>query len=142
MDTLLLQVQDLAVKRIAPTDALDPDFLTLVPAIHRFLKVWAQAIPPEILTRIGPRLNKIKSVLEEHIFEIQYIWSSPPIPPELCIQYISTNPNTPLLRVSLTPKLLLFKDLQSPYKEIAFPSSWTPLASPHAPPSDASGTSP
>lgn len=142
MDTILLQVQDLAIKRVAPTDALDPDFLALKPAIHRFLKTWAAAIPPQILTLIGPRLHKIKSVLEEHTFEIQYIWSSPPIPPELCVQYKAPKTNQPLLNVSLTPKLLLFKDLEAPHKEIAFPSSWTPLESPHVPPSDASGTSP
>ncbi len=139
MDTLLLQVQDLAIRRITPTDALDPDFLTLVPAIHRFLNVWATAIPPETLTRIGPRLNRIKDVIQNHTFEIQYIWNSPPILPELCVRYYEID--TPLLNVSLTPKLLLFKDLQAFHKEIAFPSTWTPLESPRAPSSDASETS-
>jgi hypothetical protein len=124
MDTILLQVQDLAIKRVAPTDTLDPDFLTLIPAIYRFLKAWAQAIPQEKLDLIGPRLYKIKSVLEEHTFEIQYIWSSPPIPPELCIQY-KNHKDIPLLNVSLTPKLLLFKDLETSHKEIAFPSTWS-----------------
>jgi hypothetical protein len=124
MDTILLQAQDLAIRRVAPTDTLDPDFLSLIPVIHRFLKAWADAIPAETLSLIGPRLSKIKSMLEKHTFEIQYIWSSPPIPTELCIQY-KNHKDTPLLNVSLTPKLLLFKDLETKHKEIAFPSTWS-----------------
>lgn len=123
MDTILLQVQDLAIKRVAPTDTLDPDFLPLIPVIHRFLKAWADAIPAETLSLIGPRLSKIKSVLEKHTFEIQYIWSSPPIPTELCIQY--RYKDMPILNVSLTPKLILFKYLEGNHKEIAFPSTWS-----------------
>jgi hypothetical protein len=39
------------------------------------------------------------------------------------------------------PKLLLFKDLQTHHKEIAFPSTWTPQESLRVPPSDVSETS-
>jgi hypothetical protein len=124
MDILLLNVKDLATKRIAPIHPVDPDFSHIYIYANQFLKAWAQAIPQEKLALIGPRLQTIKSVLEEHTFEILFIWNQPPIEPELCIQYRDRKTNTPLLNVSLTPNLLLFKDLQISHKEIAFPSSW------------------
>jgi hypothetical protein len=125
MDTLLLNVKDLAVNRIAPVHPVDPDFSHIYICANQFLKAWAQAIPQEKLALIGPRLQTIKSVLEEHPFEILFIWNQPPIEPELCIQYRDKKTTTPLLNVSLTPHLLLFKDLQHNYKEIAFPSTWS-----------------
>lgn len=124
MDTIRLQVRDLAIKRVTPTSAHDQEFLPLIPAIDRFLKVWAETIPPQMLSLIGPRLQKIKDIILHTPFEIQYIWNSPPVEPELCIQYMDYKTNTSLLNASLTPKLILFKDLQTPYKEIAFPSTW------------------
>jgi hypothetical protein len=122
MDTLLLAVQDLAIDHIAPKHSDDPDFNQLRTCINTFLISWANAIPQEKLSLLGPRLQTIKDVLVKHTFEILFIWNQPPVEPELCIQY--THKHAPLLRVSLTPRHLLFQDLQAPHKEIAFPVTW------------------
>ena len=138
MDTLLLNLKDLAVKRIAPIHPVDPDFRHLYHYTNIFIKAWARAIPLEKLVRIGSRLQTIKDVILEHTFEILFIWNDPPIEPELCIQYKNISTGAPILNVSLTPTLILFKEINTIYKEIAFPSTWTPLESPHVHSSDVS----
>ena len=122
MDTVLLTLQDLAIDHIAPAYPNDPDFNQIRSHINTYLTSWANTIPAQKLALMGPRLQFIKDVLLKHTFEILFIWNHPPVEPELCIQYVHMN--TPLLRVSLTPRLLLFQDLHMPHKEIAFPVTW------------------
>jgi hypothetical protein len=131
MDILLLNVQDLAITRVAPiqlsnpiqTQTIDPEFSHIYMYTSQFLKAWAQAIPKEKLALFGKRLEWIQDVLLHQTFEILFIWNRPPMEPELCIQY--KDKDEPTLNVSLTPRLLLFKDIKHERKEIAFPTTWS-----------------
>jgi hypothetical protein len=127
MDILLLSAKDISSKKIEPCTqcALDPDFASLYVQIQKFMKSWATAIPAEKLQLFGQRLETIKYILLESIFEIQYIWDRHPMESEICIRYIKNN--EPIMNVSLTPNLILFKELGSnrPRPEIAFPSTWS-----------------
>ena len=125
MDILLLSAKDISSKKIVPCAqcALDPDFATLYMQIQKFMKSWATAIPAEKLQLFGQRLERIKTTLMEYSFEILYIWDRHPMESEICIQY--TKNNEPIMNVSLTPKLILYKELDSTRPEIAFPSTWS-----------------